>query len=57
MLSPDEQAALERAELVLPHDQMVYLAALSRGLDGKRLPSCARSHWLPAAISSSTPCA
>jgi len=34
-LSPDQQAALERGDLVLPHDQMAYLAALSRGMDGK----------------------
>jgi hypothetical protein len=34
-LSPDEQAALERGDLVLPHDQMAYLASLSRGMDGK----------------------
>jgi len=34
-LSPDEQAALERGELVLSHDQMAYLAALSQGLEGK----------------------
>jgi hypothetical protein len=34
-LSPDQQAALERGELVLPHDQMAYLATLSRGMGGK----------------------
>jgi hypothetical protein len=34
-LTPDQQAALERGDLVLPHDQLAYLSALSRGLDGK----------------------
>jgi hypothetical protein len=34
-LSPDQQGALERGDLVLPHDQMAYLTALSRGMDGK----------------------
>ena len=34
-LSPDQQGALERGDLVLPRDQMAYLSALSRGMDGK----------------------
>jgi hypothetical protein len=34
-LTPEQQAALERGELVLAHDQLAYLNALSRSLDGK----------------------
>lgn len=34
-LAPDQQAALERGDLVLPPAQMDYLTSLSRGLDPK----------------------
>ena len=34
-VTADQQAALERGDLVLPHDQLAYLTALSRGMDGK----------------------
>jgi hypothetical protein len=33
--SRDQQGSLERGDLVLPRDQMAYLSALSRGMDGK----------------------
>jgi hypothetical protein len=34
-VTAEQQAALERGDLVLPHDQLAYLTALSRGMDGK----------------------
>lgn len=34
-VTAEQQAALERGDLVLPHDQPAYLTALSRGMDGK----------------------
>ena len=34
-VTAEQQAALERGDRVLPHDQLAYLTALLRGMDGK----------------------
>ena len=34
-VTAEQQAALERGDLVLRHDQLAYLTALLRGMDGK----------------------